>query len=176
MAPLQYTCPQDHWGKDNLTPCFSPLRKKAMTSLPLEAMQLSWDLRLLFSWNSLLEFLPKTVSIATCRRAMARAGGAVICYWTFFAVTPKQEVSYIPGKTLQQNHQWFELSSAVQTWCKWKQSSGSPALYLTFLPTSLPLAKALMKMSKPNALERGRERRLSNEKWVFNRELQMRLA
>lgn len=61
MAPLQYTCPQDHWGKDYFTPSFPSPRKKAHTypwliSL-LKQLQLSWDLRLLF--RSIWVFLPK---------------------------------------------------------------------------------------------------------------------
>lgn len=35
MAPLHYTCPQDHWGKDSLTPSFPSLRKKDHTHLQL---------------------------------------------------------------------------------------------------------------------------------------------
>lgn len=54
---------------------------------------------------------------------------------------------------LQQNHQGSVFTSAVQTWCTWKQSSLSPALNLSFLPMSLPLKKALRKMSKPNLLD-----------------------
>lgn len=60
MAALQYTVPQDHWGKDYLTASFPSLRKKAHTHLWLiSLLKLSWELRLLFQriWGSYQNFL-----------------------------------------------------------------------------------------------------------------------
>ena len=173
MAPLQCTRPQDHRAKDYPTPSFPSLRKKARTYL--------WLISLLKQYSSAETSdcfsaapgtLTKTVSVdstrtqfcaeevftAACARATARAGSAAISWYrTCCSGTPKQAVSYIPGKVLQQSHPRFVSTSAVQTRCK-QTRSGSlpPALYVPFLPMSPPPAKAPMEMSKPHPPEGGR--------------------
>lgn len=136
--------PQDQRGKDHLTPSFPSLRKKAHTHLWLISLPKQYSsANTSDSFSGVFGFFSKTdsmysirtqfcaedVSIAACTRAMARAGSAASsCDRTCCFVTPKQAVGYIPGKVLQQNQHWFVFTSAVQTWCKWKQSSLSPAL------------------------------------------------
>lgn len=101
MTPLHYTCPQDHWGKDSVTPSFPFLRKKAHTQLQLISLLKQCSSGCFSGLSVVLtkavpihatrsQLCAEEVSVAACARAVARAGRAGIsCYWACCSGTPK---------------------------------------------------------------------------------------
>lgn len=103
-----------------------------------------------------LWFLPKLIHI--CHQDAALCRGGVCCCMckgngkgrqssdllllSMLLCDSQTDMQLYPGQSsLLQQNQGFVFTSAVQTWCKRKQNSLSPALNLSFLPMSLPFKK-----------------------------------
>lgn len=152
MTPLHYTCSQDQ--ERTLSHHLFPLWGRK--TIHIYSLSPSWRGTAQAAFLGCLCFLPKLSPhmppglIFVQRRSLYLCTVCTVC-------TPKQtQLHPWQSSLLQQNHQGFVFTSAVQTWCKRKQSSLSPALNLSFLPMSALLKKALMKMSNPNLLDWGR--------------------